>query len=354
MHRAFVEGDFVVRHTYRGGSAVPVDQALEKAYNKPAKGHAGIVGISRRKEAVSRWNLVKHKKLKYRSFLQEICGLSDYDEYALHHEYTKSIRETDENCVNAIIGFFNERGNPFDTNSLKPVTNVFTNSQIDEESATFLEQCLELGSNAYQKFYSSRLKDKTTKLFDTISKTRKIKRSKSCDNTADLKKETVTFIRYIDYAKSRGYELKDLLKYELTSTSFFLTKNGYLRKPDKADLGSQLKKILENEILANLPSLTGHSMSIIDFMESARKIRTKKLKLKTFSDLSSFLWTGFAEFSKNCTRLDIIFDLYRQRSIKANEEADDRIMFHLAHRHGVISNLYQHAIMQICYYILCE
>ena len=138
---------------------------------------------------------MKHKKLKYRSFLQEICGLSDYDEYALHHEYTKSIRETHENCVNAIIGFFNERGNPFDTNNLKPVTIVFTNSQIDEESATFLEQCLELGSNAYQKFYSSRLKDKTTKLFDTIPKTRKIKRSKSCDNTADLKKETVTFIR---------------------------------------------------------------------------------------------------------------------------------------------------------------
>ena len=113
--------------------------------------------------------------------------------------------------------------------------------------------------------------------------------------------------------------MKDLLKYELTSTSFYPTKNGYLRKPDKTDLGSQLKKILENEVIANLPSLTGHSMAIIDFMGSARKIPTKKLKLKRFSDLSSFLWTGFAEFSKNCSRLDIIFDLYRQRSIKATE-----------------------------------
>ena len=68
-----MEGGFVVRHTSRRASAVPMDQALEKAYNKPAKSHAGVVGISRRKEAVSRWNLVKHEKLKCRCSLQEVC-----------------------------------------------------------------------------------------------------------------------------------------------------------------------------------------------------------------------------------------------------------------------------------------
>ena len=38
MHRSFLQGDFVVKHTSRNGSAVPIDQALEKAYNKPAAG----------------------------------------------------------------------------------------------------------------------------------------------------------------------------------------------------------------------------------------------------------------------------------------------------------------------------
>ena len=44
---------FVVRHTKRKASAVPMDQALEKAYNKPAKNNSGIVGISRRKVTMS-------------------------------------------------------------------------------------------------------------------------------------------------------------------------------------------------------------------------------------------------------------------------------------------------------------
>ena len=58
MYAAFVNGDFVVMHSLREGSAVPKDQALEKEYNKPAKCQSGIIGITRRKEAVCKWNLI--------------------------------------------------------------------------------------------------------------------------------------------------------------------------------------------------------------------------------------------------------------------------------------------------------
>ena len=46
-------GGFVVRHSKRKASAVPMDQALEKASNKPAKSNSEIVGISRRKDTMS-------------------------------------------------------------------------------------------------------------------------------------------------------------------------------------------------------------------------------------------------------------------------------------------------------------
>ena len=39
-----------------------MDQALEKQYNKPAKGQSGIIGFSRRKEAVCKWNIIKQEK----------------------------------------------------------------------------------------------------------------------------------------------------------------------------------------------------------------------------------------------------------------------------------------------------
>ena len=84
-----MKGDFVVRHTSRKGSAVPMDQALEKAYNKPAKSSAGIIGFTRRKEAVCKWNLIKHEKEKYRSFLYDVCQMRDDDEYSLHYEYSE-------------------------------------------------------------------------------------------------------------------------------------------------------------------------------------------------------------------------------------------------------------------------
>ena len=45
IYTSFAEGGFVVKHTNRCGSSVPMDQALEKAYNKPAKDQAGIIEL---------------------------------------------------------------------------------------------------------------------------------------------------------------------------------------------------------------------------------------------------------------------------------------------------------------------
>ena len=42
----------------------PFTQALEKAYNKPAKGEDGIIGFTRRQEVVAQFNLIRHKKAK--------------------------------------------------------------------------------------------------------------------------------------------------------------------------------------------------------------------------------------------------------------------------------------------------
>ena len=46
LFEPFNQGDFVLNHTSRRGSSVPLDQALEKAYNKPAKGPGGIIGLT--------------------------------------------------------------------------------------------------------------------------------------------------------------------------------------------------------------------------------------------------------------------------------------------------------------------
>ena len=45
----------------------PMDPDLGKAYNKSAKSSAGIIGFTRRKEDVCKWDLIKHEKAKYRN-----------------------------------------------------------------------------------------------------------------------------------------------------------------------------------------------------------------------------------------------------------------------------------------------
>ena len=53
-----VNVNFNVRHTERKRSAVPIDQALEKAYNKVTKEGQGVIGFTKQKEAVAKWSLV--------------------------------------------------------------------------------------------------------------------------------------------------------------------------------------------------------------------------------------------------------------------------------------------------------
>ena len=39
-------------------------QSLKKPYRKPAKSSSGIIGFNQRKEAIWKWNLIKHDKVK--------------------------------------------------------------------------------------------------------------------------------------------------------------------------------------------------------------------------------------------------------------------------------------------------
>ena len=81
------------------GSAIAFDMGLENIYiYKPAQTVHGIIGYTRRSEAVALWNLLKHEKDAYVRNLKEMCHLTDHDdEFSLHHEFNqKSARRSHE------------------------------------------------------------------------------------------------------------------------------------------------------------------------------------------------------------------------------------------------------------------
>ena len=54
--------NFIAKQSKRRRIAIPVDEPLEKEYNKNVKGKGGIVGFTREKEVVAKWNIIKHEK----------------------------------------------------------------------------------------------------------------------------------------------------------------------------------------------------------------------------------------------------------------------------------------------------
>ena len=82
-----------------------MDQALEKAHHEPDKSQSGINGISRRKEAVAKWNIIKQDQSKFTTFLYKVCSLDEDD--SLHHDFSKAIVDIGTHCISLAIDYIN-------------------------------------------------------------------------------------------------------------------------------------------------------------------------------------------------------------------------------------------------------
>ena len=156
-------------------------------------------------------------------------------------------------------------------------------------------------------------------LLETISKIKKSIKKKSEKKEYDLAKETVKFLRHIDYANLRNFDPKILMGCEISSACFYLTKGGLIRKPNKSELITELKSVITKNIPTDFPPTNHHRNVIIDFIAYARKVPIKRQNLKTYNDFFTSLWSTFSFFFKSCNRVDIVFDVYKENSIKTFE-----------------------------------
>ncbi|KAG1677970.1 Kunitz-type serine protease inhibitor bitisilin-3 [Nymphon striatum] len=129
-------------------------------------------------------------------------------------------------CLVTLLDYIKSINNPFDAGIR--LQNISTGADIPQEVVDGLLECLEIGEKSYEEFVKTRFQNKEKHLHDTIPTNRKtvfVKRTStpSTVKKSMAKKDAAETIRYIDYARERGYSMLELLKYELTSTSQFLT-----------------------------------------------------------------------------------------------------------------------------------
>ena len=105
LYEEFVKRNFNVRHAERKCSAVPIDQVLEKEYNKVVKGKSGVIGFTKQKDTVAKCNSLKHKKAQFFK----------------NHEFSESIVEMDLECVEDTKTFISDHPS---VHKKKPISKI--------------------------------------------------------------------------------------------------------------------------------------------------------------------------------------------------------------------------------------
>ena len=126
LHKHFKDGNFVCYLSERKGSAIVFDQALEKAYNFTAKAAGGIIGSTRQKEAVALWNIIKHHKDLFVSFLKETADIGEHQGELnhLHHEFNLKSAGKGKSRVEKLVNYIETVGNPFEVDSSAKLINL--------------------------------------------------------------------------------------------------------------------------------------------------------------------------------------------------------------------------------------
>ena len=111
---------------------------------------------------------------------------------------------------------------------------------------------------------------------------------------------------------SRNLDMKEVLSHPLGSIPWSLaTADGTLRKTNKAVLSNNLEK--ESTPSEEIPE---NSSCIIDAISLVQKIKGKQ---KTFKEVAETLFRKAMSEKVSCNRVDLVFDVYEEKSIKNAE-----------------------------------
>ena len=152
----------------------------------------------------------------------------------------------------------------------------------------------------------------------TFSETCKMKRVRS--NGRDIMLLAL-FGNILMMAQTRQLDMKEILKFPLGPLPWSLaTVDGLPRKTTADGLPRKTaKSTLSRELQKNVPASEFISLSsacIVDGMAIVHKVKREK---KTFGEIASLILLKAVHEISNSTRLDIVFDVYNENSIKNAE-----------------------------------
>eukprot|EP00794_Sanderia_malayensis_P020731 gene20733-22764_t len=303
---------------------IPMDQTIEETVNKDTQTPGGTKGFSLRKGCVARYYITADYRSSCVRGLREMVDLNRAG--AMHPDLRLSRIRKDEEGVKSLVGMLKDTWrNPFAIPG-EELCSLSTGASPPQDVVLDLYNAQHKGKLAYERFMKERFNENESgKLFE------KIPRMKLKSFASVLSKKSVTvkgkeimlkidrhlFGKMAIIAQTRQLNMKDVLTHPLGPVPWALaTSEGFLRKTNKASLANELEKLsLPTEVLPF------SSASIIDAMSIVQK--TKGCH-KTFSDVSDAIFRKVLAEGSRSKRIDVVFDVYLDQSIKNAERAVKR------------------------------
>ena len=304
---------------------IPVDQTCEETVNKDTQTSGGTKGFSLRTNAVSKFYLVA----EYRStFLRQLKDILHINRSSFQHKDLQPTRiARDDNDVKSIISVLqNTWLNPFNPD-LQDLVCLSTGKVATPDVEHDLLQAKDIGEKAYKAFREQRLQSNPPKVkfHDTITKAKlktfthlnkKVSVKAGRNQEVILKADRRLLAQMIVIAESRNLQMKEVLSHPLGPLPWSLaTPDGLMRKTNKASLAKELQKNVQSA-----DSIPQPSACVIDGMALVQRLKSDQ---KTFAAVAETLLGRVLNEGGSSDRIDVVFDDYREESIK-NAERENR------------------------------
>ena len=302
---------------------IPMDQTIEETINKDTQTPGGTKGFSTKRNAVSKYYITADDRA---SCVRQLRAMVDIRNKGFWHpDLTKPRISRDEKVVNSLCTMMAETWmNPFEMSG-EELCSISTGVIPTPEAVRDMCQAREIGESAYLEFVEERLgKNRSKSFFDPIHKlklasfeTKSVKSKVTKEKNIELKADKNVFSMMTIVAQTRQLDMKKVFSYPLGPVPWALaTSSGSMRKTNKALLAQALEKMS-----TPVETLSGNIVAIVDAMSIVHKVKGNQ---KTFGELSKEIFNKILAESTERSRIDVIFDVYRNISIKNIERVENR------------------------------
>ena len=328
VKKEFAKGNFVVKCSATKFNEVDPDHAQEWL-NGTGKRAGGIVGITKTSSALLRWSLSFNLRSHLAAKTHEMYGLLSDKTISVESLPSRIKRDNlDEDSLLATFQGFKVFAVDTPGDILQ---NIATKDLASNEIQESLLQAAALGQQQVLNFVTHRLipsdtEQPMTSFNDPMKRCRALSFQSLYEvagNSNDKEKKTVIkadrniLMRLITaYEGGREVDLKSVLSHELMPVPLSLAEmNGSLRTGNKSVL---IDKLTDGINCPESIDLNGKTACLVIDGQALVVSLGKPNDCSSFGDLADTFVQAVLQMGKRYHRIDVVFDRYRQLSIKAS------------------------------------